>query len=93
MLRSFALPVLSLGSVIMAQMMRMTRAAVLGDLRGRYGFSGGWHLSAFAAWAIGIVAYQVINQWLPNLGATLPSLAIGAVCYLALVSARKTAYA
>jgi NCS1 family nucleobase:cation symporter-1 len=39
------------------------------------------------------VSYQAINQWLPDLGATLPSLAIGAVCYLALVSVRKTAYA
>lgn len=65
----------------------------LADLRGRYGFSGGWHLSAFFAWAIGIAAYQAINTWLPNLGATLPSLAIGAVCYLVLVSARRTAYA
>ena len=46
-----------------------------------------------AKWAIGIVAYQAINQWLPNLGATLPALVIGAVCYLAFVSARKTAYA
>jgi len=72
---------------------RRIEAAVLADVRGRYGFSGGWHLSAFVAWAIGIAAYQAINQWLPNLGATLPALAIGAVCYLAFVSARKTAYA
>ena len=61
---------------------RRIEAAALADVRGRYGFSGGWHLSAFIAWAIGIAAYQVINQWLPNLGATLPSLVIGAVCYL-----------
>jgi nucleobase:cation symporter-1, NCS1 family len=72
---------------------RRIEAAALADVRGRYGFSGGWHLSAFIAWAIGIAAYQVINQWLPNLGATLPSLVIGALCYLAFVSARKTAYA
>src|SRR5579859_6831163 len=72
---------------------RRIEADVLGDVRGRYGFSGGWHLSAFISWAIGIVAYQAINQWLPNLGATLPALVIGAVCYLALVSTRKTAYA
>ena len=32
MLRSFALPVLSLGSVIVAQMLRMTRAAVIDQL-------------------------------------------------------------
>jgi NCS1 family nucleobase:cation symporter-1 len=72
---------------------RRIEAAALADVRGRYGFSGGWHLSAFIAWAIGIAAYQVINQWLPNLGATLPSLVIGALCYYVFVSARKTAYA
>jgi len=36
MLRSFALPVLSLGSVIVAQMMRMTRAAVIDQLGAAY---------------------------------------------------------
>jgi len=72
---------------------RRIEAHVLGDLQGRYGYSGGWHVSAFIAWAIGIAAYQAINQWLPNLGATLPALAIGAVCYFALVSARRAAYA
>ena len=65
----------------------------VGDIPGRYGFSGGWHVSAFIAWAIGIAAYHAINQWLPNLGATLPSLALGAVCYLLLVSTRRAALA
>ena len=36
MLHSFALPVLSLGSVIVAQMMRMTRAAVIDQLAAAY---------------------------------------------------------
>jgi len=36
MLRSFALPVLSLGSVIIAQMLRMTRAAVIDQLAAAY---------------------------------------------------------
>jgi len=72
---------------------RRIDAAALADTQGRYGFSGGWHVSAFIAWAIGIAAYQAINQWLPNLGATLPALVIGGVCYLAFVSARKQAYA
>lgn len=36
MLRSFALPVLALGSVIMAQMLRMTRAAVIDQLGAAY---------------------------------------------------------
>ncbi|SIT48433.1 Hydroxymethylpyrimidine transporter CytX [Paraburkholderia piptadeniae] len=72
---------------------RRIDADSLADTQGRYGFSGGWHVSAFVAWAIGIAAYQAINQWLPNLGATLPALAIGGLCYLAFVSARKQAYA
>ncbi|MDR5749858.1 MULTISPECIES: putative hydroxymethylpyrimidine transporter CytX [unclassified Caballeronia] len=66
---------------------------VLADVNGRYGFSGGWHVSAFIAWAIGIAAYHAISQWLPNLGATLPALALGAVCYLLLVSGRRAALA
>ncbi|ALL62751.1 putative hydroxymethylpyrimidine transporter CytX [Paraburkholderia caribensis MBA4] len=72
---------------------RRIEAAALADTQGRYSFSGGWHVSAFIAWAVGIAAYQAINQWLPNLGATLPALVIGALCYLALVSTRKQAYA
>ena len=72
---------------------RRIDVASLADTQGRYGFSGGWHVSAFISWAIGIAAYQAINQWLPNLGATLPALIIGGACYLALVSARKQAYA
>ncbi|SAL72337.1 transport-related, membrane protein [Caballeronia choica] len=72
---------------------RRIDAAVLADINGRYGFSGGWHMSAFVAWAIGIAAYHAINQWLPNLGATLPALLLGAVCYLLLVSGRRAALA
>jgi NCS1 family nucleobase:cation symporter-1 len=72
---------------------RRVDTAALADTQGRYGYSAGWHVSAFVAWAIGIAAYQAINQWLPNLGATLPALAIGALCYLAFVSTRRQAYA
>jgi nucleobase:cation symporter-1, NCS1 family len=72
---------------------RRIDTAALADAGGRYGYSGGWHVSAFIAWAIGIAAYHAINQWLPNLGATLPSLALGAVCYLLLVSTRRAALA
>ena len=38
-------------------------------------------------------AARAINQWLPNLGATLPALAVGGVAYLALVSGRRAALA
>ncbi|GAB5100724.1 putative hydroxymethylpyrimidine transporter CytX [Caballeronia sp. HLA56] len=72
---------------------RRVDLSALGQSVGRYGYSGGWHVSAFVAWAIGIAAYHAINQWLPNLGATLPSLALGAVCYLLLVSTRRAALA
>jgi putative hydroxymethylpyrimidine transporter CytX len=72
---------------------RRIDVSVLADPNGRYGFSGGWHMSAFVAWAIGIAAYHAINQWLPNLGATLPALALGAACYLLLVSGRREALA
>jgi NCS1 family nucleobase:cation symporter-1 len=72
---------------------RRVDAAALADPQGRYAYTAGWHVSAFVAWAIGIAAYQAINQRLPNLGATLPALAIGAVCYLAFVSTRRQAFA
>jgi nucleobase:cation symporter-1, NCS1 family len=57
----------------------------LADSHGIYGFSGGWHVSGFIAWALGIAAYHAINQWLPAWGATLPAFATGAVAYFALV--------
>jgi NCS1 family nucleobase:cation symporter-1 len=64
---------------------RSVDVAALADSHGVYGFSGGWHVSGFIAWALGIGAYQAINQWLPAWGATLPAFAIGAVAYFALV--------
>ncbi len=67
---------------------RRIDVAALADIRGPYGFTNGWHVSAFIAWALGIAAYHAINTWLPNIGATLPSLAIGALAYLALSGKR-----
>ncbi|WP_114810120.1 putative hydroxymethylpyrimidine transporter CytX [Paraburkholderia kururiensis] len=72
---------------------RRIEVDALADVRGRYGYSGGWHLSAFVAWAAGIAAYHAINQWLPNVGATLPALAAGALCYLVLAGVRRQAFA
>ena len=68
---------------------RRMEIAALADPRGPYVFSGGWHVSGFVAWALGIAAYHAINQWLPNLGATLPALVVGAAAYLALVAGRR----
>lgn len=65
----------------------------LGDPGGAYVYSGGWHVSAFVAWAIGFGAYQALNQWVPNLGATLPSLVIGGLCYLVFAARGRAAYA
>ena len=72
---------------------RRVEAQAIADLHGVYGYSGGWHVGAFVAWAVGFGAYQALNQWLPNLGATLPSLVIGALCYLLLAGRRRAAYA
>ncbi|MEA3124881.1 MAG: nucleobase:cation symporter, family [Caballeronia sp.] len=68
---------------------RRVEVSALTDPRGPYAFSGGWHVSGFIAWALGIAAYHAINQWLPNLGATLPALVVGALAYLVLVSGRR----
>src|SRR5215469_8964296 len=44
---------------------RRIEAEALADTQGRYGYSGGWQLGAFIAWALGIAAYHALNQWLP----------------------------
>ncbi len=72
---------------------RQVDAAAIGNLNGIYGYAGGWHVAAFIAWALGVASYHALNQWLPNLGATLPALVVGAVCYLALAGRRRAAYA
>lgn len=64
---------------------RRIEVAALADVTGAYGYTKGWHVSGFIAWGLGIVAYHVINTWAASFGATLPSLLIGAVAYLALV--------
>ena len=61
------------------------REIVAGDidrLDGAYGFELGANMTAFAAWFTGIVAYYLIVQFVPALGATLPALAISAAVYL-----------
>ncbi|WP_153101122.1 putative hydroxymethylpyrimidine transporter CytX [Paraburkholderia hayleyella] len=70
---------------------RQIDTLALADVQGRYGFFHGWHVKAFGAWAVGIVTYHALAHWLPDLGATLPALALSALCYLALVSGAKMA--
>jgi NCS1 family nucleobase:cation symporter-1 len=54
-----------------------------------YWFSGGWHIRGLLAWAAGVAAYQAVANFWPNAGATLPSLAVAALAYLALVGLRR----
>ncbi len=58
-----------------------------------YWFSGGWHLRGLIAWILGIAAYHAIGNLWPDIGATLPSIALATICYLLLVrlSARSAA--
>ncbi|HVZ28784.1 MAG TPA: putative hydroxymethylpyrimidine transporter CytX, partial [Asticcacaulis sp.] len=57
-------------------------AADIDRMDGEYGHGGiGIHMSAFAAWVVGVTVYYGIAQFLPALGATLPSLAAAAVVY------------
>ena len=60
------------------------RRVIIADIDrmdGAYGFELGANMTAFAAWFIGVVAYYLILQFLPALGATLPALAIAAAAY------------
>ena len=68
---------------------RQLDADALAQAQGPYWFTAGWHLKGLLAWAIGIAAYQLINTALPGLGATIPSLALSAVCYLALAAGQR----
>lgn len=59
-------------------------AADVRGLRGPCGFTAGFHLVAFAAWIIGVATYHYVLNFLPSLGATLPSFAVAAFAYWAL---------
>ncbi len=61
------------------------RQVVIDDidsLDGEYGHDLGIHMSGFAAWIIGVLAYYGIVQFAPSLGATLPALAVSGLAYL-----------
>lgn len=51
----------------------------------------GLNLPGLAAWAVGVGAYQALSRLAPDLGATLPALAVAAIVYLGLhrVRARR----
>ncbi len=63
------------------------RQVVLADIDrmdGVYGFELGAHMTAFAAWFVGVVVYYLVVQFFAGLGATLPALAVAAGTYLGL---------
>ena len=41
----------------------------------------GWRISALGAWLAGVATYQAVQRLLPDVGATLPTLAVTAVAY------------
>lgn len=59
-------------------------AADVRSLNGPYGFTGGFHLVAFASWGIGVATYYYMQSFLPVAGASLPALAVSAFAYWAL---------
>ena len=63
------------------------RQIVAADIRnplGAYRFIAGLHLTAFAAWGVGISTYYYFLHFLPAIGATLPALFAAAFSYWAL---------
>lgn len=63
------------------------RRIVAHDIRnpiGVYRYVGGLHLTAFAAWAMGIAIYYYFVSFLPAVGATLPAFFAAAFGYWAL---------
>ena len=60
---------------------RRVVAGDISDLQGVYRFTAGVHISAFAAWAVGIAAYYYFLTYLPQAGATLPAFFLAAVSY------------
>jgi len=63
---------------------RQVKAHEITKQGGAYWFAGGWNLAGLAAWAIGIAAFHAVTALLPALGATVPSLLLAGLVYLAL---------
>jgi NCS1 family nucleobase:cation symporter-1 len=63
-------------------------AAAIKAQGGAYWFSAGWHIRGLIAWGAGIAAYQLIANYWPDAGATLPSIAVAVLSHLALNATR-----
>ncbi len=48
------------------------------------GPSPAWSAPGLVAWLAGVASYRAVLAWAPQLGATLPTLLVSALCYLAL---------
>ncbi|WP_341990740.1 putative hydroxymethylpyrimidine transporter CytX [Azorhizobium sp. AG788] len=67
------------------------RAIDLGQIDrvgGAYWYAGGWRIAGLAAWGLGIVTFHGVTALLPNLGATLPALLVGAIAFVAISKLR-----
>jgi NCS1 family nucleobase:cation symporter-1 len=56
---------------------------------GAYWFTGGWRLTAMAAWAAGVACYHAIATWRPDWGATLPSCLLAGLLQVALAKRQR----
>jgi len=65
--------VLAVGSIVVPAL-GVVLSHFIGDIRGS-------SKQAFFAWAVGLVVYQVIANFFPTIGATLPSIAISSSLY------------
>jgi len=61
---------------------RRIETAEIDRAGGLYWFTGGWRLTGFGAWLIGIATYHAVSRFAPDIGATLPSLAISALLFV-----------
>ncbi len=56
---------------------------------GAYWYAGGWRIAGLLAWGLGIATFHGVNALLPNLGATLPALLVGAFAFVAISKLRQ----
>jgi putative hydroxymethylpyrimidine transporter CytX len=58
------------------------------DGKGPYWYTGGFNIRAYVAWGLGFALYQLLAHFLPNVGASFPSMACAAIVYWTLMTLR-----
>ena len=58
---------------------------------GAYWFTGGFHLPAFIAWSVGFGVYKLVEYQAPSLGASIPSMLVAALAYVAIAAVLSAA--